>query len=109
MAEGNDLRRKKAIEKWERDIQVTGTSWFIKEAEEMHFGKQKRSGAVLVLSLLIVLAGCGKKDTAQAAGPPPAPVVAGKVEQRDIPVQLNAIGNVESFQTVQIRSQVNGQ
>jgi len=63
----------------------------------------------LLLLLSIVIAGCGQKDTAQAAGPPAAPVVAGKVEQRDIPVQLSAIGNVESFQTVQIRSQVNGQ
>ena len=30
-------------------------------------------------------------------------------EQRDIPIQVSAIGNVEAFQTVQIRSQVNGQ
>jgi multidrug efflux system membrane fusion protein len=31
------------------------------------------------------------------------------VEQRDIPVQIRAIGNVEAYQTVLIRSQVNGQ
>lgn len=66
----------------------------------------------LALSAL-VLAGCGSKDPARAAaasgGPPPAPVVVANVEQRDIPVQLNAIGNVEAYQTVQIRSQVNGQ
>jgi multidrug efflux system membrane fusion protein len=31
------------------------------------------------------------------------------VEQRDIPVQIRAIGNVEAYQTVQIKSQVNGQ
>ena len=31
------------------------------------------------------------------------------VEQRDIPIQIKAIGNVEAYQTVQIRSQVNGQ
>jgi membrane fusion protein, multidrug efflux system len=30
-------------------------------------------------------------------------------EQRDIPIQVSAIGNVEAFQTVQIRSQVNAQ
>jgi len=67
--------------------------------------------AALLLSILMVFAaGCGQNNGAQAAaGPPPAPVVAGKVEQRDIPVQLTSIGNVESFQTVQIRSQVNGQ
>ena len=76
----------------------------------MRFGKFKTyAAAALLLLLSIVIAGCGQKDTAQAAGPPAAPVVAGKVEQRDIPVQLSAIGNVESFQTVQIRSQVNGQ
>jgi multidrug efflux system membrane fusion protein len=76
----------------------------------MQFGKFTTYAAGALLPLLsIVIAGCGQKDTAQAAGPPAAPVVAGKVEQRDIPVQLSAIGNVESFQTVQIRSQVNGQ
>jgi multidrug efflux system membrane fusion protein len=36
-------------------------------------------------------------------------VVVASVEQRDIPVQIQAIGNVEAYQTVQIRSQVNGQ
>ena len=60
--------------------------------------------------LMVIAIGCGQNNGAEAAaGPPPAPVVAGKVEQRDIPVQLTSIGNVESFQTVQIRSQVNGQ
>jgi multidrug efflux system membrane fusion protein len=36
-------------------------------------------------------------------------VVVSTVEQRDVPVQITAIGNVEAYQTVQIRSQVNGQ
>jgi multidrug efflux system membrane fusion protein len=36
-------------------------------------------------------------------------VVVASVEQRDIPLQIKAIGNVEAYQTVQIRSQVNGQ
>jgi len=58
------------------------------------------------------LTACGKKDQAQAANAsarPAAPVVVAVAEQRDVPVQLSAIGNVESYQTVQIRSQVNGQ
>lgn len=55
--------------------------------------------------------GCSniKNQTAAAAGRPPAPVVVATSEQRDVPIQVNAIGNVEAYQTVQIRSQVNGQ
>jgi multidrug efflux system membrane fusion protein len=71
---------------------------------------------VCVVALALLVA-CGKgSTTAQAAGPnapggqrPPAPVVVSTVEQRDVPVQITAIGNVEAYQTVQIRSQVNGQ
>ncbi len=37
------------------------------------------------------------------------PVVAGVVERRDVPVYLNGIGNVQAFQTVTIRSRVDGQ
>jgi membrane fusion protein, multidrug efflux system len=74
-------------------------------------------GLLLVaIAALSLLAACGKNTgTAQAAGPnaaggrPPAPVVVSTVEQRDVPVQVTAIGNVEAYQMVQIRSQVNGQ
>lgn len=65
-----------------------------------------------VLGLGVFFAvGCGNKEAVQAAGTarPPAPVVVASVEQRDVPVQINVIGNVEAYQTVQIRSQVNGQ
>ncbi len=65
------------------------------------------------LAAILFLSGCGNREQSQAAGGgerhPPAPVVVARVEQRDIPVQISAIGNVESYQTVQIRSQVNGQ
>jgi len=67
----------------------------------------------LPLSAALILSGCGKKDQVMAAatagGHPPAPVIVANVEQRDIPVQVRTIGNVEPYQTVQIRSQVNGQ
>lgn len=66
-----------------------------------------------IFALMCLLAGCANKQTAQAAAPgggrPPAPVIVSTVEQRDVPVQITAIGNVEAYQTVQIRSQVNGQ
>ncbi len=65
------------------------------------------------LTAVLLISGCQNKEQVQAAGGsggrPPAPVVVASVEQRDIPVQISAIGNVEAYQTVLIRSQVNGQ
>jgi membrane fusion protein, multidrug efflux system len=66
-----------------------------------------------LLTAVLFLSGCGNTGQVQVAGAsagrPLAPVVVASVEQRDIPVQIRAIGNVESYQTVQIRSQVSGQ
>jgi membrane fusion protein, multidrug efflux system len=36
------------------------------------------------------------------------PVVTGKVTERDVPVDISAIGNVEAYETVSVRSQVTG-
>ncbi|HEV2113921.1 MAG TPA: biotin/lipoyl-binding protein, partial [Terriglobales bacterium] len=53
------------------------------------------------------MAGCAKKP----ADPPKEapPVTVATVAQRDIPVNITAIGNVDPIQTVQVRSMVNGQ
>ena len=66
--------------------------------------------AILFALALATLTGCSKQN-AQAAAPvrPPAPVVVSTVEQRDVPIQITAIGNVEAYQTVQVRSMVTGQ
>src|ERR1043166_168264 len=61
---------------------------------------------------LMSLIACSNKESVQAAAAaqrPAAPVIVSTVEQRNIPMQISAIGNVEAYQTVQIRSQVNGQ
>jgi len=77
-------------------------------------GRNTLKAARITLLLLIIasaaLTGCSKQN-AQAATPqrPPAPVVVSTVEQRDVPVQITAIGNVEAYQMVQVRSMVNGQ
>jgi membrane fusion protein, multidrug efflux system len=66
---------------------------------------------IIGLGATTFLTGCSK-DNAQAAAPPqrpPAPVVVSTVEQQNVPVQITAIGNVEAYQMVQVRSQVNGQ
>jgi len=68
--------------------------------------------SALVLGLL-ALSGCSTRQSAPSVagggGRSPAPVIVSTVEQRNVPVQITAIGNVEAYQTVQIRSQVNGQ
>ena len=79
-----------------------------------HAVERLRSSILLFpLTAVLFLSGCGNKAQDQmpggSGGRPPAPVVVASVEQRDIPVQIQAIGNVEAYQTVQIRSQVNGQ
>ena len=63
------------------------------------------------LTAVLLVSGCTNKAPGGGAsgGRPPTPVVVASVEQRDIPLQIKAIGNVEAYQTVQIRSQVNGQ
>ncbi|HEV2715392.1 MAG TPA: efflux RND transporter periplasmic adaptor subunit, partial [Terriglobales bacterium] len=65
----------------------------------------------ILLIAFFFLAGCGNKEQpAGAAGSrPAAPVVVAGVELRDVPVQIKAIGNVEAYQTVQIRAQISGQ
>jgi membrane fusion protein, multidrug efflux system len=68
-----------------------------------------RGLAPTVLTALGVLAsGCAKQ---QAAPPtrPPASVTVGKVTQKTMPVEVTAIGNVESISTVSIRAQVAGE
>ena len=77
-----------------------------------HILMKRYCNLLLITVAMASLTACGKKDQAQAANAsarPAAPVVVAVAEQRDVPVQLSAIGNVESYQTVQIRSQVNGQ
>jgi multidrug efflux system membrane fusion protein len=64
---------------------------------------------VVSMTIAFVASGCGNNGQAASTGRPPAPVVVADVEQRDIPLQITGIGNVEAYQTVQVRSQVNGQ
>jgi membrane fusion protein, multidrug efflux system len=66
---------------------------------------------------VLLLSACGEKQQnpgaagGQGAAPqrPAAPVVVATAAQRDIPVEITAIGNVEAYQTVQVRSMVSGQ
>jgi len=68
----------------------------------------------LLAALLLagpLLVGCDKApDPATAKGAPPAvPVTVAEVAQRDVPVQVRAIGNVQALATVGVQSMINGE
>ena len=76
-----------------------------------------------VLALLAALgaAGCGSSSAASTgaggkagrgggggAGGAAVPVVVGRAVQKDVPVDLPSIGNVEAFSTISVRAQITG-
>jgi membrane fusion protein, multidrug efflux system len=64
--------------------------------------------AILLFILIIALGACSGKKEKPAAKPPVMVTVAEAVE-KSIPVQIRAIGNVEAYNTVSIKAQINGQ
>jgi membrane fusion protein, multidrug efflux system len=60
-------------------------------------------------ALLLLTAGCANKEAVQAAKPAAAPVRIANVTSRTMPVELQAIGNVEAISTVSIKAQISGQ
>jgi multidrug efflux system membrane fusion protein len=82
----------------------------------------RRSAAVVGLGALAILAvACGSNTSAASPGggggrggrggrgAGDAPVVTAKVSEKDVPIDIAAIGNVEAYATISIRSQVTGQ
>ena len=67
----------------------------------------------LVLLMGLALAGCGgggKQKGARASGPPPAvPVGVATVRQRDFDVFLVGLGSVQAFNTVSLKTRIDGQ
>ncbi|MBV9566861.1 MAG: efflux RND transporter periplasmic adaptor subunit [Hyphomicrobiales bacterium] len=85
----------------------------------------KRRGPWGVITLVVLLAVCGfigwryvstkaadaavdPKSAAQS-GPPPIPVTFSRVQLADFPVYLNGLGTVQAYNTVAVRSRVDGE
>src|SRR6516225_11468928 len=73
-------------------------------------------GIAIAILLSAVLAGCGHQGnggsskSARAGGPPPAvPVGVATVRQRDFPVYLTGLGSVQAFNTVSLKTRIDGQ
>ena len=78
--------------------------------------RRKRLTAAVLL--MVVLAGGAafaslprstSKNTALALAPAPVPIVAGTVTQHDVPIYLTGVGTVIAYNTVVVRSQIQGQ
>jgi membrane fusion protein, multidrug efflux system len=63
--------------------------------------------AVTATGLSFLSACVGTK--AASGPPPPVPVLAATVEQKDIPIQVHAIGAVEAYSTVSVKTQITGE
>jgi multidrug efflux system membrane fusion protein len=67
----------------------------------------------LLLAGLVLLTSCSSNTiegkAIKPAGRPPVPVLVGTVSQRTVPVQIQAIGSGESYATVSVKSQVQGE
>ena len=76
----------------------------------------RRKPIMLAVLLIVVLAGVagftlmrGSASKNSAAAPAPVPIVAGTVAQHDVPIYLTGVGTVVAFNTVVVRSQIQGQ
>jgi multidrug efflux system membrane fusion protein len=61
---------------------------------------------------IAMIAGCKRSGDAAKGGPPGGarvvPVAAARVEQKDLPIWLEGLGNVVAFKTITVRTQVDG-
>jgi multidrug efflux system membrane fusion protein len=64
--------------------------------------------AVSLVTVFLSLSACSSKKEIPKVKPP-VPVAVATAARKDVPVQLKAIGNIEPFNSVAIKSQVNGQ
>lgn len=73
--------------------------------------------AALTFALLLALGACNRPG-ASGGGPAargrggdggPVPVVVAKVSERDVPINVDVIGNVEAYSTITVKAQVGGE
>ena len=68
--------------------------------------------AALLISQLLLSACSGTRASGggnRTAATPAVPVTAANVIQKTVPIQVRAIGNVEAFNTIQVKAQVGGE
>lgn len=64
---------------------------------------------VLLLAGALMLAACSDNNAKKKAEAPPVPVAAAKATARDMPVTLQVVGRAEAFESVIMKSRIDGQ
>jgi membrane fusion protein, multidrug efflux system len=64
---------------------------------------------IVVFTLFFIISACSGNDKTKQSAQRVVPVKIGDVMQQDIPVQINAIGNVEAYNAVSIKTLVGGE
>ncbi len=70
---------------------------------------QKVLHSSLGIAAALLLAGCTTPKAQLAGAPPPVPVSVAVATQESLPVEITAVGAVEPFETVQVKSQIGGE
>lgn len=65
--------------------------------------------SIAVLYLIGFAAGCGKNSASAPHAMPPVPVMVAKAVQKTVPDQLQEVGTVEAYATVNIKSRAEGE
>ncbi|MDR0440290.1 MAG: efflux RND transporter periplasmic adaptor subunit [Candidatus Accumulibacter sp.] len=73
-------------------------------------GKPASFASRLLASVFcLLIAACSDRDAGKEAEPPPVPVTTARAALRDIPVVLQVVGRSEAFESVALKSRVDGQ
>jgi multidrug efflux system membrane fusion protein len=76
----------------------------------MKLARLNDSRAFFVLGVIALLTSCSRRTSAPAmASATLAPVDVAQVIKRDVPAEIRAIGSVQAYSTVTVRSQITGQ
>lgn len=62
----------------------------------------------LIAGMALLAASCSQRTAENHATPPAAPVTVAVAVQKDVPVEMRSIGNVEAYSTVSVKTQVEG-
>jgi membrane fusion protein, multidrug efflux system len=80
--------------------------------DRMHVSSKPELVFCFALGLLSISIACSsgeKSRTARASGPQSVPVGVATAQQKDVPVYLTGLGSVTAFNTVSIRTRIDGQ